>query len=152
MLIEVKEKARHFLADWLIIGEHSSYMTLGQAFIVALSAGSVMQLLSALYSHSELDEEQSQLPRLIPRLFPFFRHTLSSVRKAAITCCSLLLSSASVHCSWLTAHILGPALQLTFQNLVVEPEQDNIRRSKVPIFSSFCQSILLLGSLGQTCM
>ena len=90
-----------------------------------------MQLLSALYSHSGSDEEQSQLPQLIPRLFPFFRHTLRSVRRATVTCCSLLLSTASSECSWLTAEILGSALQLTFQSLVVEPELDIIDKSKV---------------------
>lgn len=90
-----------------------------------------MQLLSALYSANNLAEEQSHLPNLIPRLFPFFRHTLASVRKAAVTCCALLLADTSSDGTWLTAKSLSQALQLTFQALIVETEQDIIDKSKV---------------------
>lgn len=106
---------------------------LSTALITALLAGSVMQLLSALYTTSSTEEDQLELPKLVPRLFPFFRHTLSSVRKACVICCFLLLNASS-DSRWLTAEILSPALQLTYQNLIVEPEQDIIEQSKVPIF------------------
>ncbi|KAK9823112.1 hypothetical protein WJX72_000353 [[Myrmecia] bisecta] len=46
------------------------------------STGSVMQLLTHLHSHASPGHTTALLPALLPRLWPFFRHTLSSVRLA----------------------------------------------------------------------
>ncbi len=50
-----------------------------------------MQLLTHLQT-AALDEG---LPALVPRLWPFFRHTLASVRLAAVRCLAALLGNGS---------------------------------------------------------
>ena len=89
-----------------------------------------MQLLSLLFDSPAAGEEQADLTSLVPRLYPFFRHPLVSVRLAAVTCCSLLLSKSRSPAVWLTPDILLPALLLTLQTLTVETEAAVLAKSK----------------------
>lgn len=101
-----------------------------------------MQLLAALYSSGIGQEAQELLPEMLPRTWPLFRHSLTSVRRACVQClaalvvaqvrpalagsaaeqniaCSLPLpSSASSH--WLPSHQLTTACHLLFQNVLME--------------------------------
>lgn len=89
-----------------------------------------MQLLSLLYSSSAAVEDQANLESLAPRLFPFFRHTLTSVRLASVTCYCLLLEKSPEKASWLIPEVLHPAVLLTFQNLTVEADPTVSKKSK----------------------
>lgn len=57
---------------------------------------------------------------LIPRLFPFFRHTIASVRLAVLNTTLVFLELPSIDHSWADERLL----RLLFQNLVVEDRLD----------------------------
>ena len=89
-----------------------------------------MQLLGLLYYQSEAEAGEPKLANLVPRLYPFFPHTLLSVRLASVSCLSSLLSKFSSPAAWLTPEVLAPAIRLTFQNLVLESHQPLLEKSK----------------------
>lgn len=64
------------------------------------------------YSHSLAD--------LAPRLFPFFRHTISTVRLTVVKTLHSFMSISSLSQEWIGV----PFLSLLFQNLVVEERPD----------------------------
>ena len=101
-----------------------------------------MQLLSALYEGPWSEEERSDLSTLAPRLFPFFRHTLTSVRAASVACLSLLLEGSPAPAQWLLSTVLHPALLLTFQNLTIETEPEIVQKSKVTHPSNGSQPLI----------
>lgn len=103
-----------------------------------------MQLLAALYSSGIGQGAQELLPEMLPRTWPLFRHSLSSVRAACVQCLAALvaapmnpspagsaaeqnipdnlpmLSSARSH--WLPSHQLTTACRLLFQNVLMEAD------------------------------
>ncbi|KPV76382.1 uncharacterized protein RHOBADRAFT_52398 [Rhodotorula graminis WP1] len=95
---------------------------------LASSVGGVMDLLAKLLSFpAVLDLLQSPsmetpLPQLIPRLFPFFRHTITSVRLAVLNTILVFLELPSIDPSWVDERLL----RLLFQNLILE-ERPEIR-------------------------
>ena len=98
---------------------------------LASSIGGVMDLLAKLVEHPGIvihlraeAEEQRALPLLIPRLFPFFRHTITSVRLSVLNALRVFLAVPSLPKDWIDER----ALRLLFQNLVVE-EKLPIRRA-----------------------
>ncbi|GAA6004805.1 DNA-binding ATPase [Rhodotorula paludigena] len=97
---------------------------------LASSVGGVMDLLAKLLGYpAVLDLLQSPametpLPDLIPRLFPFFRHTISSVRLAVLNTLLVFLELPSIDPSWVDSRVL----RLLFQNLILE-ERPEIRRA-----------------------
>ncbi|GAQ92914.1 hypothetical protein KFL_011990010, partial [Klebsormidium nitens] len=117
------------------------------------SIGSVMRLLAELYAQpgvaaagarsavkkEEPDPDTAQLPsleNLVPRLWPFMRHTITTVRSAAITTLERLLNThggvASAGGStplWVSA-VLSDALRLTFQNLLLEVNEPIVASSR----------------------
>lgn len=60
------------------------------------------------------------LTDLIPRLFPFFRHTISSVRLAVVQTITVFLKLSITDMSWVDERLL----RLLFQNLIVEDRSD----------------------------
>ena len=58
-------------------------------------AGSVMQLLTRMYSQGAAAASPDDFGQLVPRLWPFFRHTLSSVRMSCLRCLQALLKATS---------------------------------------------------------
>ncbi|GAA5975963.1 hypothetical protein JCM10908_005340 [Rhodotorula pacifica] len=97
---------------------------------LASSVGGVMDLLSKLLEHpSVLTHLQSPamstpLPTLIPRLFAFFRHTITSVRLAVVRTFLVFLRLPTLPPTWLDATFC----RLLFQNLLVE-ERGDIREA-----------------------
>lgn len=59
--------------------------------LVCCTAGSVMQLLTHLYSEPSGLGTAVELSELVPRLWPFLRHTLTSVRLACVRFLTTLL-------------------------------------------------------------
>lgn len=98
---------------------------------LASSIGVVMDLLAKLverpgivvHLRAEAQEERA-LSLLIPRLFPFFRHTITSVRLSVLNALRVFLTVSSLPKDWIDERVL----RLLFQNLVVE-EKLPIRRA-----------------------
>lgn len=60
------------------------------------------------------------LTNLAPKLFPFFRHTIPTVRLAVVETLHSFMNVASLPKDWVST----PLLRLLFQNLVVEERTD----------------------------
>jgi len=93
---------------------------------LSASTGSVMDLLAKLCSFPEVleamrhkastDSSQS-FALLVPRLYPFLRHTITSVRSAVLRA---LLTFLNVQGNGTKGWVDGKALRLVYQNLLVE--------------------------------
>lgn len=97
---------------------------------LSASTGRIMDLLATLCSFPEVleamklsaaqDEERS-FTLLVPRLFPFLRHTIISVRLAVLKALSTFANlDADTSQGWLNGRIL----RLIFQNILVERDKD----------------------------
>lgn len=93
---------------------------------LSASTGSVMDLLAKLCGYPEVLEvmksNASQDPErsfanLVPRLFPFLRHTITAVRSAVLRA---LLSFMDISGEGTSDWVDGKALRLIFQNIVLE--------------------------------
>ncbi|XP_066457101.1 TATA-binding protein-associated factor 172 isoform X2 [Eleutherodactylus coqui] len=90
------------------------------------STNSIMTLLSSLLMYSQVQQcnIQQSLTILVPRVWPFLRHTISSVRRAALETLCTLLSTQDQNCSgWLTP-ILQDMLRHIFQICILESNQE----------------------------
>ncbi|KAG0207805.1 TATA-binding protein-associated factor mot1 [Mortierella sp. GBA30] len=90
------------------------------------STASVMDLLAKLFSYqSVLDfmiqpkDEGHSLVNLIPRLNPFFRHTIPSVRMAVLNAMLTFLKLKSI-AEWVDERVV----RMVFQNLIVEEKKE----------------------------
>ncbi|KAF2757994.1 putative TBP associated factor [Pseudovirgaria hyperparasitica] len=102
---------------------------------LSASTGSVMDLLAKLCSFPEVllamkknaaeDEEQS-FAELVPRLYPFLRHTITSVRSAVLRA---LLTFLDIEGQGTTGWINAKALRLIYQNLLVERNEPVLKLS-----------------------
>ncbi|OJD36271.1 tbp associated factor [Diplodia corticola] len=102
---------------------------------LSASTGSVMDLLAKLCSFTEVldamklnaakDPEQS-FTHLVPRLFPFLRHTITSVRSAVLRA---LLTFLDIEGEGTKGWINGKALRLIYQNLLVERNEQVLKLS-----------------------
>ncbi|KAI9852363.1 MAG: TATA-binding protein-associated factor mot1 [Thelocarpon superellum] len=93
---------------------------------LSASTGSVMDLLAKLCSFPEvlqamkrnaLDDSAQSFALLVPRLYPFLRHTISSVRSAVLRA---LLTFLDLNGEGSSGWVDGKILRLLFQNLLVE--------------------------------
>ncbi|XP_076142111.1 TATA-binding protein-associated factor 172-like isoform X1 [Alosa pseudoharengus] len=90
------------------------------------STNSIMTLLSSLLTYPQVRQcnMQQSLTVLVPRVWPFLRHTISSVRKAALETLFTLLSKADQNCAvWLNP-ILQDMLRHIFQSCILESNQE----------------------------
>ncbi|EGW33142.1 uncharacterized protein SPAPADRAFT_137527 [Spathaspora passalidarum NRRL Y-27907] len=97
---------------------------------LSASIGSVMDLLAKLCSHHEVieimqqgaaDDSSNSFETLVPRLFPFLRHSITNVRKAVLrTILEFLSLDDPTTKRWIDAK----TLRLIFQNLLVEQNND----------------------------
>jgi TATA-binding protein-associated factor len=93
---------------------------------LSASTGSVMDLLAKLCSfpqvldamrHKASTDPSQSFSLLVPRLYPFLRHTITSVRSAVLRA---LLTFLNVQGDGTKGWVDGKALRLVFQNLLVE--------------------------------
>lgn len=107
---------------------------------LSASTGSVMDLLAALCSYQEVLEAMKSnaahdpelsFANLVPRLFPFLRHTISTVRSAVLRA---LLTFLNIKGEGTEGWINGKALRLVFQNLLVE-RTDNVLRLSLQVWN-----------------
>ncbi|PWY98716.1 hypothetical protein BCV70DRAFT_201510 [Testicularia cyperi] len=97
---------------------------------LASSIGGVMDLLAKLVEHPgiidhlQVEIKDRSLSLLIPRLFPFFRHTITNVRLSVLNALNVFLTVPSLPKDWIDERLM----RLLFQNLVVE-ERIPIRKA-----------------------
>ncbi|PWN51876.1 hypothetical protein IE53DRAFT_31699 [Violaceomyces palustris] len=100
------------------------------------SIGGVMDLLAKLVEHPNIIEhlsigkDERSLSALIPRLYPFFRHTITNVRLSVLNTLKVFLTVPSLPRDWVDERVL----RLLFQNLVVE-ERIPIRKASSEAWS-----------------
>lgn len=90
------------------------------------STNSIMTLLSLLLTYPQVRQSsmQQSLTVLVPRVWPFLRHTISSVRRAALETLYTLLSKADQNCSMWINPILQDMLRHIFQCCILESNED----------------------------
>lgn len=102
---------------------------------LSASTGSVMDLLAKLCSFPQILEamkanavhdSSSSFGNLVPRLFPFLRHTIPSVRSAVLRA---LLTFLELDTEGQNTWVDGKALRLIFQNLLVERNEGVLKLS-----------------------
>ncbi|KAA0718268.1 TATA-binding protein-associated factor 172 [Triplophysa tibetana] len=90
------------------------------------STNSIMTLLSSLLAYPQVRQcsAQQSLTVLVPRVWPFLRHTIASVRRAALETLFTLLSKADQNCAvWLNP-IMQDMLRHIFQSCILESNQE----------------------------
>ncbi|KAJ1674496.1 TATA-binding protein-associated factor mot1, partial [Spiromyces aspiralis] len=101
---------------------------------LAASTSSIMDLLAALFQHDKVRQKVLVTSRnrpefgfsvLLPKLFPFFRHTLTGVRRAAVETTRTLveIQHESAACSGNGSsddQVNTACIRMTFQNMLVE--------------------------------
>ncbi|KAK4139289.1 uncharacterized protein C8A04DRAFT_33228 [Dichotomopilus funicola] len=102
---------------------------------LSASTGKIMDLLATLCSFPEVleamklsaaqDEERS-FTLLVPRLYPFLRHTITSVRLAVL---KALMTFANLGGDTSQGWLNGRILRLIFQNILVERDQATLTAS-----------------------
>ncbi|KAJ6446446.1 u3 snoRNA associated domain-containing protein [Purpureocillium lavendulum] len=102
---------------------------------LSASTGRIMDLLATLCGFPEVleamkasaaqDEERS-FTLLVPRLYPFLRHTITSVRLAVL---KALLTFANLDSDTSQGWLNGRILRLVFQNVLVERDQETLNTS-----------------------
>ncbi|KAF9407514.1 TATA-binding protein-associated factor mot1, partial [Podila epigama] len=95
------------------------------------STASVMDLLAKLFTFQQVldfmvqtNDESRSLVKLIPRLYPFFRHTITSVRTAVLNAILTFLNLKSIS-EWVDDRVV----RVVFQNLIVEEKKDILELS-----------------------
>lgn len=102
---------------------------------LSASTGQIMDLLAKLCSFPEVleamkknaarDSEQS-FALLVPRLYPFLRHTITSVRSAVLRA---LMTFVNIEGEGTRDWLNGKILRLIYQNILVERNQDTLNLS-----------------------
>ncbi|XP_060942934.1 TATA-binding protein-associated factor 172 [Limanda limanda] len=90
------------------------------------STNSIMTLLSSLLTYPQVRQSsmQQSLTVLVPRVWPFLRHTISSVRRAALETLFTLLSKADQSCAIWINPILQDMLRHIFQSCILESNEE----------------------------
>ncbi|CAJ2509814.1 Uu.00g057140.m01.CDS01 [Anthostomella pinea] len=101
---------------------------------LSASTGKIMDLLATLCSFPEVLEamktsaehdEERTFTLLVPRLYPFLRHTITSVRLAVLKALMTFINVGEESQGWLDGRIL----RLIFQNILVERDQETLKMS-----------------------
>lgn len=102
---------------------------------LSASTGSVMDLLAKLCSFPEVldamkknaaENPEQSFAELVPRLYPFLRHTISTVRSAVLRA---LLTFVNIDGEDAKSWVDGRALRLVYQNLLVERNETVLKLS-----------------------
>ncbi|KAF7719292.1 SNF2-related protein [Penicillium ucsense] len=102
---------------------------------LSASTGSVMDLLAKLCTFPEVleamkanaaEDSGASFGNLVPRLYPFLRHTITSVRSAVLRA---LMTFLKLEGEGSTDWVDGKALRLVFQNLLVERNEGVLKLS-----------------------
>lgn len=103
---------------------------------LSASIGSVMDLLSKLCTHNEVieimqseefQESNGSFKTLVPRLFPFLRHSITNVRRATL---KTILEFLKIEDPETKLWISAKATRLLFRNLLVEQNAEVLKDSE----------------------
>ncbi|PWY76327.1 putative TBP associated factor [Aspergillus heteromorphus CBS 117.55] len=118
---------------------------------LSASTGSVMDLLAKLCTFREvLDamkanaavDPESSFGNLVPRLYPFLRHTITSVRSAVLRA---LMTFLQLEGEGTNEWVNGKALRLVFQNLLVE-RNEGVLKLSLQVWSELLKALESRGS------
>lgn len=121
---------------------------------LSASTGSVMDLLAKLCTFTQVldamkanaaDDPEASFGNLVPRLYPFLRHTITSVRSAVLRA---LMTFLKLEGEGSTDWVDGKALRLIFQNLLVE-RNEGVLKLSLQVWSELLKAIELRGSFTQ---
>lgn len=92
---------------------------------ISSSTTSIMSLLAEFYSRNFIDavtkeQENHPLSSLIPKLWPFFRHNIKTVREACLNTLLKMLESNTADIDKWLPYIIDETVILLFQNFVLE--------------------------------
>ncbi|KAF2449709.1 hypothetical protein P171DRAFT_427878 [Karstenula rhodostoma CBS 690.94] len=112
---------------WACLSSLTDDLSASTGFIMDLLAKlcSFPKVLEAMQANAQMDESQS-FHELVPRLFPFLRHTITSVRAAVLRALSTFLD---IQDAGKDGWIDSKALQLVFQNILLERNEGVLRLS-----------------------
>ncbi|KAK9453555.1 hypothetical protein V1511DRAFT_489822 [Dipodascopsis uninucleata] len=112
---------------------------------LSASTGSVMDLLASLCSFPQVLQQmkinadkdpQTSFSNLVPRLYPFLRHSITSVRRAVLRALLTFLGIDGSSQDWVD----GKALRLVFQNLLVE-QNESVLNLSLEVFYALSDSL-----------
>ncbi|KAJ5294705.1 hypothetical protein PENANT_c014G09234 [Penicillium antarcticum] len=118
---------------------------------LSASTGSVMDLLAKLCTFSQVldamkanaaDDPEASFGKLVPRLYPFLRHTITSVRSAVLRA---LMTFLNLEGEGTTDWVDGKALRLIFQNLLVE-RNEGVLKLSIQVWSELLKVVEMRGS------
>lgn len=111
------------------------------------STGDLLMLLSSLLTFDSKYDCPQNLVDLVPRLWPFLSHSLSSVRKSVLEALLILCSKSETE--WLTVQLLSDALRLVYQRCLLENNNeilDNLYQVWVKLLSKSNEDNLMQAS------
>jgi TATA-binding protein-associated factor len=128
--VEMRPKALEVLMNqvWSCLSSLQDDLSASTGFIMDLLAKlcSFPQVLDAMRANARQDPTQS-FHELVPRLFPFLRHTITSVRAAVVRA---LITFLDIQSDDSDGWIDSKALQLIFQNILLERNEGVLKLSK----------------------
>lgn len=113
---------------------------------LSASTGSVMDLLAKLCTFNQVldamkanaaDDPEASFGNLVPRLYPFLRHTITSVRSAVLRA---LITFLQLEGEGSTDWVDGKALRLIFQNLLVE-RNEGVLKMSIQVWSELLKAV-----------
>ena len=129
---------------WGCLSDLSDDLSASTGFVMDLLAtlSGFPAVLEAMRQNAMKDEDQS-FTNLVPRLYPFLRHTITSVRLAVLRALQTFLKIGDTETrGWVSGHIL----RLVYQNLLVERNRTNLNLS-LDVYMSLLQQLASSGNL-----
>jgi TATA-binding protein-associated factor len=127
--IEMRPKALEGLMNvvWSCLSSLQDDLSASTGFIMDLLAKlcGFPQVLEAMQANARQDPTQS-FHELVPRLFPFLRHTITSVRAAVLRA---LITFLNIQSEGADSWVDSKALQLVFQNILLERNEGVLKLS-----------------------
>ncbi|OCK95910.1 uncharacterized protein K441DRAFT_657898 [Cenococcum geophilum 1.58] len=114
---------------------------------LSASTGYVMDLLAKLCSFPEVlsamkenakDDPSQSFVELVPRLFPFLRHTITTVRTAVLRA---LLTFLNIEGEGTDGWVNGKALRLVYQNILLERDERVLKLS-LQVWNALVESLV----------
>jgi TATA-binding protein-associated factor len=138
--VEMRPKALEGLMSvvWSCLGSLQDDLSASTGFIMDLLAKlcGFPQVLEAMQANARQDPTQS-FHELVPRLFPFLRHTITSVRAAVLRA---LITFLNIQSEGSDGWIDSKALQLLFQNILLE-RNDGVLKLSLQLWDAAVASL-----------
>jgi TATA-binding protein-associated factor len=138
--VEMRPKALEVLMNqvWSCLSSLQDDLSASTGFIMDLLAKlcSFPQVLEAMRANARQDPAQS-FHELVPRLFPFLRHTITSVRAAVVRA---LITFLNIQSEDSDGWVDSKALQLIFQNILLE-RNEGVLKLSIQLWDAVIESL-----------